>query len=122
MSEQWAVACCHVRAASSAATALCYLKATAVGLQPQAWSRGLFALRVMYDRSCAFWSLLLRLLRPSMGKNSKAKDGRLQALGDRRLGLYWSAHQRFFRQMLMASKVTASQGEATMPTGALQRL
>jgi hypothetical protein len=54
------------------------------------------ARRVMYDRSCAFWNLLINLLR--------------QLPGGRRKGLLWAAHQRFYRQMLMASKVSDSTG------------
>ena len=54
----------------------------------------------MYDRSTVFWQLLLscaRLLPPL-----KAKGG---ARGNIRMALFWGAHQRFYRQMLMAAKV-----------------
>ncbi len=51
----------------------------------------------MYDRSCFFWSLLLSLLMalPKAGRGPR----------DIRQGLFWSAHQRFFKCLLIASKV-----------------
>ncbi len=56
----------------------------------------------MYDRSSDVWVLLLQLLVPlaaaMAGEQAKTVKQRLVAL-------YWSAHQRFYRQMLMASKV-----------------
>jgi hypothetical protein len=50
---------------------------------------------IMYDRAVDAWSLLAAVLRqlprPGGGRDMKAS-------------LFWSAHQRFFRQMLIASK------------------
>ncbi|KAG2496515.1 hypothetical protein HYH03_005339 [Edaphochlamys debaryana] len=54
--------------------------------------------RVMYDRSCLMWSLVYNVLRAL--PRAKNRQGR-----DIKGGLFWSAHQRFYRQMLMASKV-----------------
>ena len=46
----------------------------------------------MYDRSCVFWHLLGSVLR-QVSKPRKT------------MPMYWSAQQRFYRQMLMAAKV-----------------
>lgn len=57
--------------------------------------------RVMYDRSTQFWSLLLSVLKslPPLKTGGKGK-GR-----DMRGGLYWAAHQRFYKGLLIAAKV-----------------
>ncbi|GIL64960.1 hypothetical protein Vafri_18816 [Volvox africanus] len=53
---------------------------------------------VMYDRACALWSLVHNVLRAlPKAKNLRGRDVKS--------GLFWGAHQRFFRQMLIASKV-----------------
>lgn len=49
-------------------------------------------LRLMYDRSVLFWTLLYKLMVQVGGE----KKWRAQ---------YWGAHQRFYRSMLMATKV-----------------
>ena len=52
----------------------------------------------MYDRSCALWSLVYNVLRAlPKAKNSRGRD--------MKASLFWGAHQRFYRQMLIASKV-----------------
>ncbi|GLC46902.1 hypothetical protein PLESTB_001282200 [Pleodorina starrii] len=53
---------------------------------------------VMYDRSCSLWSLVYNVLRAL----PKAKNARGR---DMKASLFWGAHQRFYRQMLIASKV-----------------
>ena len=53
--------------------------------------------RVMYDRSCVFWHLLGSVLR-QVSKPRKT------------MPMYWSAQQRFYRQMLMAAKVRTYAG------------
>ncbi|GFR48198.1 hypothetical protein Agub_g10015, partial [Astrephomene gubernaculifera] len=55
--------------------------------------------RVMYDRSCSLWALIYNVMRQVKPK-SKGKGSR-----DKRASLFWGAHQRFYRQMLIASKV-----------------
>lgn len=60
----------------------------------------------MYDRSTQFWTLLLNILK------KLPVDGNGQMAGPRRdikKGLFWGAHQRFYRQMLIASKVCAAE-------------
>ncbi len=56
----------------------------------------------MYDRSSVFWRLmyevLLLLPKPPEGRGGKT-------LKDIKKSLFWSANQRFFRQMLMGGKV-----------------
>ncbi|GIM01409.1 hypothetical protein Vretimale_6229 [Volvox reticuliferus] len=53
---------------------------------------------VMYDRACAIWSLVHNVMRAlPKAKNVRGRDVKS--------GLFWGAHQRFFRQMLIASKV-----------------
>ena len=49
--------------------------------------------KIMYDRSCEFWHLLSSILRafPKPGRKVMAQ--------------FFSAQQRFYRQMLMAAKV-----------------
>ncbi len=49
--------------------------------------------KIMYDRSCDFWHLLSSILRafPKPGRKVMAQ--------------FFSAQQRFYRQMLMAAKV-----------------
>lgn len=54
------------------------------------------AFRVMYNRSTMLWSLLHNVLK-HMPKKGRGRDARQ--------GLFWSAHQRFYKCMLMASKV-----------------
>ncbi|GFR48740.1 hypothetical protein Agub_g10698, partial [Astrephomene gubernaculifera] len=54
--------------------------------------------RVMYDRSCALWSLVYNVMRAL--PKTKNRSGR-----DMKASLFWGAHQRFYRQMLIASKV-----------------
>lgn len=50
--------------------------------------------KVMYNRACEFWHLLSNILTaiPKPGKKA--------------ISQFYSAQQRFFRQMLMAAKVT----------------
>ena len=50
--------------------------------------------RMMYDRSCMVWEVVFKVAN-GMGK------------GRRKASVYWGAHQRFFRSMLMAGKVPA---------------
>ena len=50
----------------------------------------------MYDRACEMWQLVYRVLCVVMGGPSRHQVWRM----------YWSSHQRFFKQMLMASKVS----------------
>jgi hypothetical protein len=54
-------------------------------------------LRVLYDRSTQFWSLLLSVLNclPHQPGNGR----------DLRKGLFWAAHQRFYKGLLIAAKV-----------------
>uniref|UniRef100_A0A7S3QMH8 Strawberry notch AAA domain-containing protein n=1 Tax=Dunaliella tertiolecta TaxID=3047 RepID=A0A7S3QMH8_DUNTE len=55
------------------------------------------AFKILYDRSTQFWSLLLSVLRNlPRGENG----GR-----DPRKGLFWAAHQRFYKGLLIAAKV-----------------
>ena len=49
--------------------------------------------RVMYDRSCEFWHLLYSIVRILPNKPKRMAS------------LFFSAQQRFYRQMLMAAKV-----------------
>ena len=56
--------------------------------------------RVMYDRSCRLWGLLWNVMRQLPRAAAKNRGGR-----DSKAALFWSAHQRFYRQMLIASKV-----------------
>ena len=57
-------------------------------------------LRVMYDRSCEFWQMLYRVFQESeVGRMAGGRMG-----GALRWGQFWSAHQRFFRQMLLSAK------------------
>ena len=51
--------------------------------------------RVIYDRSCMFWNLLWKVV---------AAHPKLKKLQ----GVFWSAHQRFFKQMLMGCKVSGA--------------
>ena len=55
----------------------------------------------MYDRATRFWSLLLSVLE-AMPFNGHGRDVRK--------GLFWSAHQRFFKGLLIASKVQDAGG------------
>jgi len=50
------------------------------------------AFRLMYDRSVAVWDLLYRIMGATGGKKWSTQ--------------YWAAHQRFYRSMLMAGKVS----------------
>jgi hypothetical protein len=58
--------------------------------------------RVMYDRAVDLWQLVFAVLK-ALDHNELAKSipGKIS-------GLFWSAHQRFFRQMLIACKVRLS--------------
>jgi hypothetical protein len=49
--------------------------------------------KVMYNRSCEFWHLLSSIL------------GAMSNKSRRTMGQFYSAQQRFYRQMLMAAKV-----------------
>ena len=42
----------------------------------------------MYERACTFWHLLYKVVEPVVSGRSRAQ--------------FWGAHQRFFKQMLMA--------------------
>ncbi len=55
----------------------------------------------MYDRSAIMWSLIYNVMRALPKSQSKR---------DVKVGLFWSAHQRFYRQMLMAAKVRRGWG------------
>jgi hypothetical protein len=46
--------------------------------------------RVMYDRACEFWQLLLQVLSPLLVYMDARRKTRIN-------GQMWSAHQRFFR-------------------------
>ena len=62
------------------------------------------ALGKMYDRSCEFWIMLNNVLSEvdsGLGLSSKSKSRRFK------FAQFWGAHQRFFRQMLLAAKVPA---------------
>lgn len=50
----------------------------------------------MYNRSSTMWNLIFNVMR-NLPKSQKGRDVKV--------GLFWSAHQRFYRQMLMAAKV-----------------
>eukprot|EP00967_Tisochrysis_lutea_P068773 scaffold90207_cov22-Tisochrysis_lutea.AAC.1 len=52
--------------------------------------------RILYDRSTQYWSLLLSVLNCL----PKPMGGR-----DMRKGLFWAAHQRFYKGLLIAAKV-----------------
>ncbi len=52
--------------------------------------------RVLYDRACMIWNLLGNILAQLPG----GRGGR-----DFRVSLFWSAHQRFYKCLLMAAKV-----------------
>lgn len=63
--------------------------------------------RVMYDRSTLLWQLLFKVLTrlkaaESQGGGGGGGKGKAR---DLKGGLFWAAHQRFYRQMLMAAKV-----------------
>jgi hypothetical protein len=64
--------------------------------------RGIFCLscRVMYDRAVDFWVLIYTVLQEMEAEANVA-------LPRKSWGQFWSAHQRFFRQMLMAAKVNS---------------
>jgi len=70
-------------------------------------------LRVMYDRSCEFWQMLYRVFQES-------EVGRMAAHckmgGAVRWAQFWSAHQRFFRQMLLNAKAWGLLYTSTRPT------
>jgi len=53
--------------------------------------------RVLYDRSTHFWSLLLSVLNCLPRAPGRGRDGRK--------GLFWAAHQRFYKGLLIAAKV-----------------
>jgi hypothetical protein len=57
----------------------------------------LYTYRILYDRSTQFWMLLLSVLKSLPRAGSKGRD--------MRLGLYWGAHQRFYKGLLIAAKV-----------------
>ncbi len=52
-------------------------------------------LQVMYDRTTSFWNILYHVL-AAFPTTTKMKRMWTQ---------FWGAHQRFYRQMLMAAKV-----------------
>jgi hypothetical protein len=54
--------------------------------------------RVMYDRAVDFWNILTEVL---MEMHPEKMCGNFR-------GIFWAAHQRFFRQMLIAAKVRSS--------------
>jgi hypothetical protein len=54
--------------------------------------------RVMYDRAVDLWVLIYTVLR-------ELEEESTAALLKKSWTHFWSAHQRFFRQMLMAAKV-----------------
>uniref|UniRef100_A0A7S3QMV8 Strawberry notch AAA domain-containing protein n=1 Tax=Dunaliella tertiolecta TaxID=3047 RepID=A0A7S3QMV8_DUNTE len=54
------------------------------------------AFKILYDRSTQYWSLLLSVLNCL----PKPMGGR-----DMRKGLFWAAHQRFYKGLLIAAKV-----------------
>jgi hypothetical protein len=59
----------------------------------------------MYDRSCDFWNLVCKIMMAFSKKEGRMmKESRMMA---RRWTTLWGAHQRFYRQMLMAAKVRA---------------
>ncbi|MEW5304646.1 MAG: hypothetical protein WDW36_007243 [Sanguina aurantia] len=60
-------------------------------------------MQVMYDRSTQFWTLLFNILKKLPKDVVKGRDGK--AGRDVKKSLIWAAHQRFYRQMLIASKV-----------------
>eukprot|EP00854_Cymbomonas_tetramitiformis_P015604 gene15604-18499_t len=56
-----------------------------------------FLKQMMYNRSCDFWRLLLKVFDAAgemSGRRKKVK-----------MAQFWGTHQRFYRMMLMASKV-----------------
>jgi hypothetical protein len=53
----------------------------------------------MYDRSVQFWVMLHEIL----NQLPRREGGR-----DHKKSLFWSAHQRFYRQMLLGGKVRHS--------------
>lgn len=59
-------------------------------------------LRLMYDRACDLWVLLLRVYM-LIKKTLKRFDASLKR--SQGLSMYWGAHQRFFRQLLVSAKV-----------------
>lgn len=63
-------------------------------------------MQVMYDRSTQFWTLLFNILKklPVDGQAPGTRGTRR----DMKKSLFWAAHQRFYRQMLIASKVCAA--------------
>lgn len=72
-----------------------------------------------YDRACEFWALLYSLLFKSRlgfrGAPTKLTDAQKRQLKETqmRYTLFWGAHMRFFRSMLMAGKVEATAAKAT---------
>lgn len=57
------------------------------------------AMKTMYDRSCSFWFLLLRVFEAVYANIGEDKKARL------RMGQFWGAHQRCFRQLILSAKV-----------------
>ena len=57
------------------------------------------AMKTMYDRTCSFWFLLLRVFEAVYHNIGEDKKARL------RMGQFWGAHQRCFRQLILAAKV-----------------
>jgi hypothetical protein len=63
----------------------------------------------MYDRSVQFWTMLFEILvalPPPPPPPKKRGGGESSGRGrDIKKSLFWGAHQRFFRQMLLGGKV-----------------
>ena len=57
------------------------------------------AIRQMYDRTCSFWCLLFRVFETVFSHIGQSKKARL------RMGQFWGAHQRCFRQLILSAKV-----------------
>lgn len=60
----------------------------------------------MYDRSVLLWSFLQKVMQALPWDKAKDKSKGARKF-DRRTIMFWAFHQRFFKSMLMASKVCA---------------
>jgi hypothetical protein len=75
---------------------------TTVPMSSCSRSRSTRTSQVQYARAAAFWQMLKLILdHGCVFARMVSKDGNKQSIGS----LFWGAHQRFFKNMLMATKV-----------------